>query len=155
MKKLLELTENLKLKTKNFKLKTFVLCSLFFVLCSASLGCVYAQEAVAIPGPEIKEAGFIQVKELNIGDVVFVKDKAGELVPKTITKLEYQQEPVEVYNLSVAGEETFFANDFAVHNKSGVDTDPPNCRVIVNPTVTDVSSLVKNQIGRASCRERV
>jgi hypothetical protein len=146
MRKLLELTENLKLKTKNFKLKTFVLCSLFFILCSASLGLVHAQEAVEIPGPDLEDASFIQVKDLNIGDVVFVKSETGELVPNTVTKLEYIQEPVEVYNLTVEGEETFFANDFAVHNKSGGDDVKPVCRVIVNPTISGhISGSVTNR----------
>ncbi len=130
-------------------LATFTLCSLFFVLCSASLGLVHAQEALEIPGPEIKDSSFVQVKELNIGDVVFVRDKGtdkdkGGLVPTQITKLEYVQEPVEVYNLSVDGEQTFFANDFAVHNKPIVDTTRPVCRVIINPTITNVNNLVNN-----------
>ncbi|HUV43119.1 MAG TPA: Hint domain-containing protein [Patescibacteria group bacterium] len=102
--------------------------SLFFVFSKT----IHAQEVVEIPGPEIKEAGFIQVKELNIGDVVFVKGEEG-LVPEQITKLEYKQEPVEVYNLSVDGEETFFANDFAVHNK-GSERDAV-CFIEVAPRI--------------------
>lgn len=116
--------------------------SLLFVFAKT----VHAQEAVEIPGPEIKDSSFVQVKDLNIGDVVFVKSETGELIPNTITKLQYQQEPVEVYNLSVAGEETFFANDFAVHNKAGIDDVKPVCRVIVNPTISDhISGSVLNR----------
>ena len=130
---------------KTFNLQLIILCSLFFVLCSASLGLVHAQEAVEIPGPEIKDSSFVQVKDLNIGDVVFVKDEAGELVPKTITKLEYQQEPVEVYNLSVAGEQTFFANDFAVHNKRG-DPMAPDCHIVISQQIVadGVSDAIYN-----------
>jgi len=130
---------------KLLKLGFSVFCLLATVFFLASLGSVYAQEAVEIPRPELKDASFVQVKNLNIGDVVFVKGEVGELVPSTITKLEYHQEPVEVYNLSVDGEQTFFANDFAVHNKSGVDTTKPQCRVIVNPTIENANGLVKNR----------
>jgi hypothetical protein len=124
---------------KLLKLGSSVFSLLSTVFFLVSLRSVHAQEAVAIPGPDLKDSSFIQVKDLNIGDVVFVKSETGELVPRTITKLEYKKEPIEVYNLSVDGEQTFFANDFAVHNKPGVDTEKPVCRVIVNPTVSNVN----------------
>ena len=116
----------------------------FLLFAVASIGSIQAQEAVEIPGPELKDASFIPVKELKIGDWVFVKSEEG-LIPEQIAKLDYHQEEVEVYNLSVDGEETFFANDFAVHNKAGTDTTKPQCRVIVNPTTSNVNSLVKNR----------
>lgn len=119
------------LKTEKLKLKSLLLFSFFFVICSTLLGSVHAQGEVEIPGPELRDALFIQVKDLDIGDWVFVKE--GEsLVPEQITKLEYYQEPVEVYNLSVDGEETFFANDFAVHNKTGGPRPPDQCVINVS-----------------------
>ncbi len=138
MKKLPELTKYLILKTKNSHLrrdfggqvglKTFVLGSLFLVLCFALLGSVHAQE-VEVPGPDLEDASFIEVKDLKVGDWVFVKNETGDLIPETITKLDYQPEPVDVYNLSVDGKETFFANDFGVHNKGGGPRPPDYCGI--------------------------
>ena len=110
MKKLPRLN---KLKTYYLILITLLLIVFYFV------DPVRAQEAVEIPGPDLEDASFIPVGDLKIGDWVFVKGDEGDLMPEQITKFEYHQEEVEVYNLSVDGEETFFANDFAVHNKGG------------------------------------
>jgi len=67
----------------------------------------------------LKNASFIPIKNLQVGDWVFVKGEDDELVSEQIIKLEYRQEEVEVFNLSVDDEQTFFANNFAVHNKTG------------------------------------
>jgi len=91
---------------------------IFCFLAATSLAVISAQETT-IPGPELKDASFVPVKDLQVGDWVFVKSGEGELLPVRISNLEYKEEPVEVYNLSVEGEQTFFANDFAVHNKFG------------------------------------
>lgn len=102
------------------------------------------QEEVALSDLGLKKALFIPVSGLKKDDWVFVRGEGG-LVAEQITKLEYYQEEVEVYNLSVEGEETFFANGFAVHNKAGIDNTKPQCRVIVNPTISGENIKVKNR----------
>ena len=106
----------------------FVVCCLLFVLfIFASLHPIKAQE---------EDASFIPVNDLKIGDWVFVKGDEENLVPEQITKLEWIEGPIEVYNLTVEGEETFFANNFAVHNK-GEHADPW-CGVEIQPQVSNL-----------------
>ncbi|TSC54455.1 MAG: YD repeat protein [Microgenomates group bacterium LiPW_31] len=77
---------------------------------------------------------FVTIENLKVGDTVFVlKDR--KLEPQKITKLVRIRGPTEVYNLTVEGEETFFANGFAVHNK-GEDTTPPACQNVIPRTPT-------------------
>jgi len=110
---------------------------IFCFLAATSLAVISAQETT-IPGPELKDASFVPVKDLQVGDWVFVKSGEGELLPVQISNLEYKEEPVEVYNLSVEGEETFFANDFAVHNKFG--THDAVCDVALAPRLSTARS---------------
>ena len=63
---------------------------------------------------------FSEVKDLQIGDIVFIL-KNQKLVEKTITKKTRIDEKTDVYNMTVDNTHTYFANDFAVHNKIGGD----------------------------------
>ncbi|MFH1237731.1 MAG: Hint domain-containing protein [Candidatus Aenigmatarchaeota archaeon] len=60
---------------------------------------------------------FITADDLKVGDVIYVL-KNGALSPEKITSKELLMEPVDVYNLKIEGTETFFADQFAVHNKN-------------------------------------
>lgn len=117
------------------KLSILVIGFLFFAV--ASLHSIKAQE---------ENASFIPVNDLKIGDWVFVKGDEENLVPEKITKLERIEGPVEVYNLSVEGEETFFANGFAVHNKG--ENLAPQCGVEIQP---QVGSMILNTGRVAVC----
>ncbi|MEM5871995.1 MAG: Hint domain-containing protein, partial [Candidatus Aenigmatarchaeota archaeon] len=61
---------------------------------------------------------FLTVEELKVGDWVYVL-KENKMVPEKIIYKELLFEPTYVYNLRVGETETFFAGDFAVHNKNG------------------------------------
>ncbi len=63
---------------------------------------------------------FSEVKDLQIGDVVYIL-KNQKLEEKTITKKTRIDEKTDVYNMTVDNTHTYFANDFAVHNKIGGD----------------------------------
>ena len=76
---------------------------------------------------------FIRIKDLKVGDLVFIRDSQGELVPEEIVKLKRRDEPTEVYNLSVGGARTFFADGFAVHNKRG--TGAPDCKITISQQI--------------------
>lgn len=58
------------------------------------------------------------VEELKIGDTVYVLEN-GQLTAKEITQKTRVEEESYVYNLTVDNTNTYFANDFAVHNKGG------------------------------------
>ena len=61
------------------------------------------------------------VEDLKIGDTVYVLEN-GQLTAKEITQKTRVEEESYVYNLTVDNTNTYFANDFAVHNKWA----PPN-----------------------------
>lgn len=63
---------------------------------------------------------FSEVKDLQIGDMVYIL-KNQKLEEKTITKKTRIDEKTDVYNMTVDNTHTYFANDFAVHNKIGGD----------------------------------
>lgn len=107
------------------KLSILVIGFLFFA--TASLHSINAQE---------EEASFIPVNDLKIGDWVFIKGDEENLVPEKITKHEWVEGPIEVYNLTVEGDETYFANNFAVHNKGAVP-EPPCGMITVSPDISD------------------
>jgi hypothetical protein len=65
----------------------------------------------------IGDGDFKLARELCIGDDVQVLQD-NVLVSETITKVSHNTDAVRVYNLSVNGTHTFFAQGFAVHNKS-------------------------------------
>ncbi|MEM3690540.1 MAG: polymorphic toxin-type HINT domain-containing protein, partial [Candidatus Micrarchaeia archaeon] len=69
--------------------------------------------------PLLSENGvFVKAADLREGDVVYVL-KDGELKAERIEKKKFFDENVKVFNLNVDGLHTFFANNFAVHNKGG------------------------------------
>ena len=65
---------------------------------------------------------FKEVKDLKAGDDVYVIEN-GSLKKKTVTSNTRINEPTDAYNLSVDNTNTFFANDFAVHNKVQYSVD--------------------------------
>ena len=84
---------------------------------------------------------FKEVKDLKAGDDVYVIEN-GSLKKKTVTSNTRINEPTEAYNLSVDNTNTFFANDFAVHNKGNACTASPGGLVInrdYSPTEIEVS----------------
>lgn len=58
-----------------------------------------------------------EISKLKKGDTIYVLED-DSLTPKKVTSNEKINEKTPVYNMSVDNTETFFANDFAVHNKS-------------------------------------
>jgi len=72
----------LKLPISNFQFPIFILPFIFFLFLSMYV--VQAQEEVEIPGPELKEASFTPVDDLQIGDWVFVKGDEEKLIPERI-----------------------------------------------------------------------
>lgn len=69
--------------------------------------------------PFLSERGlFIKAVDLREGDVVYVLEN-GKLKAERIVEKRFFDEPVSVFNLNVDGLHTFFANNFAVHNKGG------------------------------------
>ena len=56
------------------------------------------------------------VEELKIGDTVYVLEN-GQLTAKKITQKTRVDKESYVYNMTVDNTNTYFANDFAVHNK--------------------------------------
>lgn len=74
------------------------------------------------------ESGLVQVpaSELEVGGSLFLCDEGGEVVQSPIVSIvvDYDHEPVPVYNLEVTGEHVYWANGFLVHNK--IWSDPPD-----------------------------
>jgi hypothetical protein len=59
---------------------------------------------------------FKKVKDLKVGEEIFVYCN-GNLCKEAITDIKVFNQQVDVFNLTVGDNNTFFANDFAVHNK--------------------------------------
>jgi intein/homing endonuclease len=59
---------------------------------------------------------FRQASELKEGDTVYLLSGA-QLSAQKIISVERVDSPTDVYNLQVGVPNTFFANNFAVHNK--------------------------------------
>jgi hypothetical protein len=76
---------------------------------------VTAEHPFFVGNDEFKEA-----KDLISGDDVYVMENES-LVKKSVTSNTRINEKTDAYNLSVDNTQTFFANDFAVHNKGGCD----------------------------------
>ncbi len=68
--------------------------------------------------PFLTKNGYKEVQELKEGEVIYVLKK-GKLFQEKILSIQYIPEPTVAYNLEVDGGHTFFANNFAVHNKGG------------------------------------
>jgi intein/homing endonuclease len=67
--------------------------------------------------PFLTEKGvFKKVKDLKVGEKIFVLCDDGLCEETILDKKEFDRE-AEVYNLTVDGNNTFFADGFAVHNK--------------------------------------
>ncbi len=85
----------------------------YFVLTAGD----YRVKATAEHPFYIGDGKFKEVSKLKAGDRVFVLEK-GRMVEKTLTSIVRVDEKTAVYNMSVDNTETFFADGFAVHNKS-------------------------------------
>ncbi|MBI3559849.1 hypothetical protein HY087_01845 [Candidatus Gottesmanbacteria bacterium] len=77
--------------------------------------------------------GFEAVQFLAPGDVVYRNGEVA-LVTTTLTSLQKVVTPVNVYNLTVSGNETYFAQGIAVHNKSSCSILPPGTTSTPAPT---------------------
>jgi hypothetical protein len=88
--------------------------------------------------------GFKVVKDLQVGDRLYVENN-GKLQPEAISKIAEIYSPQSVFNLQVQQSPyTFFANDFAVHNKdigcgAGIDINPAGITDLNNVNRFDVS----------------
>lgn len=65
----------------------------------------------------IGNGSYEETQNLKVGDTLYVQED-GEMRPKTIDMIRRVDEKTDVYNMSVDGTHTYFANDFAVHNKT-------------------------------------
>lgn len=59
---------------------------------------------------------YTNAEDLNVGDEVYLLDD-NYMTANTVTAVEKVNDQVEAYNLTVDSDHTFFANNFAVHNK--------------------------------------
>ncbi len=75
---------------------------------------------------------FKEVRFLKEGETVYVGEE-GSLQPAQIVSIERIDSPTIAYNLSVDTARTFFADGFAVHNKSGGGTGTPAAGVMFVP----------------------
>jgi len=107
--------------------------------------------------PFLSERGlFIKAVDLREGDVVYVLEN-GKLKAERIVEKRFFDEPVSVFNLNVDGLHTFFANNFAVHNKGGLfgggssrssynpNTDATYCGKTKNLTLKNGSVLTGSE----------
>lgn len=60
---------------------------------------------------------FEETQNLKVGDTLYV-DEAGEMRPKRIDSIRRVDEKTDVYNMTVDNTHTYFADGFAVHNKT-------------------------------------
>jgi hypothetical protein len=58
-----------------------------------------------------------ETQNLKVGDTLYVEE-GGEMMPKQITSIKRVDEKTDVYNMTVDGTHTYFANGFGVHNKT-------------------------------------
>jgi len=106
-----------KQKTKNRPLLLAEIFLLAMVILSAILVLVGYQKQNNLHFPDKLQEGFKRVKDLRIGDLVYVKE-GEELKKEKIVGIKKHFGPQEAYNLKMEdGPNTFFANNFAVHNK--------------------------------------
>jgi len=69
--------------------------------------------------PFLVPGGFAEASTLSVGDIVYSLSENGALNEERVVSKTLFSQPLEVYNLQVGGEHTFFANTLAVHNKGG------------------------------------
>ena len=111
----------------------------------------FAQEKPDFSGQPADSTGkpsFTKVEDLQVDDTVFIRDSES-LRPEKIIEKRWVEEPIEVYNLTVGGDQTFFANGLAVHNKGYLarvyfywDVNMDGYHQEVEPIVTADRSLV-------------
>ncbi len=79
------------------------------------VGIAFAAELkVTLEHPFLVEGGWVAASELKVGDELTASDGRKARIKNIIDV----DSPIEVYNLHVAGPNTFFANDILVHNKA-------------------------------------
>ena len=66
----------------------------------------------------VGNGAFAKVADLTVGEEVGMYE-SGRLIMVPIESISIRSAPQEVYNLEVNGTHTYFASDFAVHNKAG------------------------------------
>ena len=99
---------------------------------------VTAEHPFYTGGGKYKEA-----QNLKAGDVLYV-DQNNNLIPTVVAQNLKVNEPTDAYNMTVDNTHTFFANDFAVHNKGscpstdGFPTDGSNIGWVGNGTSATV-----------------
>jgi hypothetical protein len=79
---------------------------------------VTAEHPFYIGSGKYKEA-----QNLKTGDVLYV-DQNNNLIPTVVAQNVRINEPTDAYNMTVDNTHTFFANNFAVHNKGSVHLRP-------------------------------
>jgi hypothetical protein len=103
----------------------------FFFLFILTLILVGYRQQQNLVFPDKLAKGFKRVKDLRIGDLIYVKKDDG-MVKEKITSIDKYFGEQKAYNLKIDGLPTFFANDFAVHNKRP-ERDPV-CVISVAPS---------------------
>lgn len=68
----------------------------------------------------VGNGAFGVVRELHVGDTLYVY-RDGALVPRSLEKKTFIDEPTVVYNVQTGGSHTYVADSVLVHNKSIVD----------------------------------
>lgn len=92
--------------------RSIIVVSLFFALFITAFGFI-----TQTTNKESNSEKFLKAKDLKVGDVLYVLQD-GKLVQRKIINLKKETKPQTFYNLSINnGSATFFANNFAVHNK--------------------------------------
>ena len=79
----------------------------------------YSAVKVTPEHPFLTSEGFVEASSLSVGDIVYSLSKNGALIEERVVSKNLFSQPLEVYNLRVGEAHTFFANNFAVHNKGG------------------------------------
>ena len=60
---------------------------------------------------------YVEASDLRVGNIIFLLQN-GNLTPSPVIAIEKVNKPTTAYNLTVQEDHTFFANSYAVHNKS-------------------------------------
>src|SRR4030042_1905779 len=99
---------------RNYKIvKMFLHSKKLLLLIIGFLAIVFSSSTkVVIADNPSPEGNWVLVKDLKVGDLLKTENGWTE-----IESVEYIQEPITVYNLSVSEPNTFFANGILVHNK--------------------------------------
>jgi hypothetical protein len=91
--------------------------------------------------------GFVRTKDLDVGETIYIKGENGELSPVKIESIKKTFGDFKVYNLTVKeGNPTYFADDFAVHNKGSDDR-----RVFIRDTHLSGEKVWYGGVGGTGC----